>query len=254
MVNFTTKYNDMKKLLGLILFLVCMCASCASKKVPTKKLLIINGLFFYEKPEQVPTGVTITISMLKDSIWGGIPILNYPHELSDAAKKYAIPVEEIKNGKEILERAKNVQGLQSQFISSKSNLDIGDSFPNFTLYDINGRKWTQKDLKGKKVVINFWYTGCGPCIKEMPELGSWVRKHRDVIFLAVTFESAEKIKDIVKKNKFHFHQLVDDKELRNQVGVSSYPFTLVLNEDGRITHIEVGTSLVQRANLLKALE
>ena len=88
----------------------------------------------------------------------------------------------------------------------------------------------------------------------MPELGSWVRKHRDVIFLAVTFESAEKIKDIVKKNKFHFHQLVDDKELRNQVGVSSYPFTLVLNEDGRITHIEVGTSPVQRANLLKALE
>ena len=252
MVNFTTKYNDMKKLLGLILLL--MCTSCASQKVPTKKLLIINGLFFYEKPEQVPTGVTITISMLKDSIWGGIPILNYPHELSDAAKKYAIPVEEIKNGKEILERAKNVQGLQSQFISSKSNLDIGDSFPNFTLYDINGRKWTQKDLKGKKVVINFWYTGCGPCIKEMPELGSWVRKHRDVIFLAVTFESAEKIKDIVKKNKFHFHQLVDDKELRNQVGVSSYPFTLVLNEEGRITHIEVGTSPVQRANLLKALE
>ena len=242
----------MKKLLGLILLL--MCTSCASQKVPTKKLLIINGLFFYEKPEQVPTGVTITISMLKDSIWGGIPILNYPHELSDAAKKYAIPVEEIKNGKEILERAKNVQGLQSQFISSKSNLDIGDSFPNFTLYDINGRKWTQKDLKGKKVVINFWYTGCGPCIKEMPELGSWVRKHRDVIFLAVTFESAEKIKDIVKKNKFHFHQLVDDKELRNQVGVSSYPFTLVLNEEGRITHIEVGTSPVQRANLLKALE
>ena len=171
MVNFTTKYNDMKKLLGLILLL--MCTSCASQKVPTKKLLIINGLFFYEKPEQVPTGVTITISMLKDSIWGGIPILNYPQELSDAAKKYAIPVEEIKNGKEILERAKNVQGLQSQFISSKSNLDIGDSFPNFTLYDINGRKWTQKDLKGKKVVINFWYTGCGPCIKEMPELGSW---------------------------------------------------------------------------------
>ncbi len=254
MVNFTTKYNDRKKLLGLILFLVCMCASCASQKVPTKKLLIINGLFFYEKPEQVPTGVAITISMLKDSIWGGIPILNYPQELSDAAKKYAIPVEEIKNGKEILERAKNVRGLQSQIISSKSNLDIGDSFPNFTLYDINGRKWTQKDLKGKKVVINFWYTGCGPCIKEMPELGSWVRKHRDVIFLAVTFESAEKIKDIVKKNKFHFHQLVDDKELRNQVGVSSYPFTLVLNEDGRITHIEVGTSPVQRANLLKALE
>ena len=123
-------------------------------------------------------------------------------------------------------------------------------------HDVGGfcRQWTQEDLKGKKVVINFWYTGCGPCIKEMPELGSWVKKHRDVIFLAVTFESAEKIKDIVKENKFHFHQLVDDKELRNQVGVSSYPYTLVLNEEGVITHIEVGTSPVQREKLLKALE
>ena len=83
MVDFTTKYNDMKKLLGLILFLVCMSTSCASQKTQTKNLLIINGLFFYEKPEQVPSGVTITMSMLKDSIWGIIPILNYPQELSD---------------------------------------------------------------------------------------------------------------------------------------------------------------------------
>ena len=88
----------------------------------------------------------------------------------------------------------------------------------------------------------------------MPELGRWVRKHRDETFLAVTFESAEKIKQVVKDNKFRFHQLVNDEELIAQVGVSSYPFTVVLDEEGRIILIEVGTSPVQRENILKAIK
>ena len=88
----------------------------------------------------------------------------------------------------------------------------------------------------------------------MPELGRWVRKHRNVTFLAVTFESGEKIKQVVKDNKFRFHQLVNDEELIGQVGVSSYPFTVVLDEEGRIILIEVGTSPVQRENILKAIK
>ena len=145
---------------------------------------------------------------------------------------------------------------KTTYNDNKTNQTKKNNDEEISNHNVGGfcRQWTQEDLKGKKVVINFWHTGCAPCIKEMPELGSWVRKHRDVLFLAVTYENAEKIKDIVKENKFHFHQLVDDKELRNQVGVSSYPYTLVLNEEGVITHIEVGTSPVQREKLLKALE
>ena len=48
--------------------------------------------------------------------------------------------------------------------------------------------------------------------------------------------------------------MVNDEELIAQVGVSSYPFTVVLDEEGRIILIEVGTSPVQRENILKAIK
>ena len=239
----------MKKHLSALLFLL-LCTSCVTQQ---KHLKISNGMFFYEKPEQIPPGTVIAMGTLEDSIWGTITILDYP-QLSEAAKQYAIPTRKIKNGKSILERAANVRRFHTTTLAPKMNVAVGDEFPDFTLRDINGREWSKRDLIGKKAVINFWFTGCGPCIREMPELGRWVRKHRDVTFLAVTFESADKIKQIVKDNKFRFHQLVDDKELQAQVGVSSYPFTVVLDEDGKIILIEVGTSPVQRDNILKSIK
>ena len=234
--------------------LMMLFSSCASQKVENQSLMIINGMFFHEKPEQLPAEIVVMASLIKDSVWGDIHIHTYPKELSEAAKKYAIPVEKIKNGEDILKRASNAPKFPTVRHEYAMNLTIGDTFPDFTLYDVKGRQWSNKELKGKKVVINFWFTGCRPCIKEMPELGRWVRKHRDVIFLAVTFESAEKIKDIVKENKFRFHQLVDDESLIGQVGVNSFPCTLVLDEEGKVAHIEVGTTPVQRENILKALE
>ena len=234
----------------LALAVAVLCSSCSTQH---KTLKITNGMFFYEKPEQVPPGTVVEMAMLEDSVWGKITILDYP-QLSEAAKKYAIPTEKIKNGEDILKRAANARRFHTTILAPTMNVSVGDTFPRFTLRDMNGREWSNKDLMGRKAVINFWFTGCGPCIKEMPELGRWVRKHRNVTFLAVTFESGEKIKQVVKDNKFRFHQLVNDEELIAQVGVSSYPFTVVLDEEGRIILIEVGTSPVQRENILKAIK
>ncbi|MBO5250899.1 MAG: TlpA family protein disulfide reductase [Bacteroidaceae bacterium] len=244
----------MKQILILFILLLTCPPLMAQQRNTNKKLMIINGMFFHEMPEQMPADIIITTSMLKDSAWGNIAVYNYPQELSEAAKELAIPVENIKNGKEILEKSKSARKFQTKIANTTMNVKIGDSFPSFTLYDINGRKWSNKDLTGKKAVVNFWYTGCGPCIKEMPELGTWVQQYPDVVFLAITFESADKIKKIVADKKFYFHQLVNDEELMKKIGVNQFPFTLVLNEKGKIIHIETGTSPTQRANILKALK
>ena len=119
--------------------------------------------------------------------------------------------------------------------------------------DNKENEWSLKDFAGKKVVINFWYTGCTPCRKEMPELGGWVSKHPDVLFVAITYESAEAIEKIVAENGFHFHQLVDADDLVEIIGVGSYPLTLVLDEQSRIVLLESGTTPVQRARILRAI-
>lgn len=46
----------------------------------------------------------------------------------------------------------------------------GKALPPFRLRGLDGREWTQEDLKGKVAVINVWATWCAPCVAELPHL------------------------------------------------------------------------------------
>ena len=62
---------------------------------------------------------------------------------------------------------------KSQMIEMKDNIEdkndlIGKEALPFTATDIAGNNYTLESLKGKIIVINFWFVECKPCVMEMP--------------------------------------------------------------------------------------
>jgi cytochrome c biogenesis protein CcmG/thiol:disulfide interchange protein DsbE len=55
---------------------------------------------------------------------------------------------------------------------------VGQPAPPFTLTTYDGEQVTLDQLRGKVVVLNYWATWCAPCRVELPELDTYMRRHR----------------------------------------------------------------------------
>ena len=60
--------------------------------------------------------------------------------------------------------------------AAKEAIKPGVVAPDFTLDDINGKPFTLSSLRGKYVVLDFWGSWCGWCIKGMPDMKKYYEK------------------------------------------------------------------------------
>ena len=108
-----------------------------------------------------------------------------------------------------------------------------------TRKNMQGKKSSLRDLRGKIVVLNFWATWCGPCNAEMPMLVS-AANHYDaqrVAFVGVSVDeptTQNKIAEYVRKLRIDYPIWVgatDDEMKRLQLG-NSVPCTAFIDADG----------------------
>lgn len=115
----------------------------------------------------------------------------------------------------------------------------GQPLPDFNFKDIYGKELKLKDLKGKPLVINFWFAGCIPCLSELPELNALKEKYKnsDVIFLSMTFEKKSVVINYLKKHPFNFTPISDVKAYCDHM-TDLYPLTLFVDKNGIISSAE----------------
>ena len=70
------------------------------------------------------------------------------------------------------------QMIQYQEEGSLNNEFIGKPALPFSVTDLLGNAYSIDKLKGKLIVINFWFVECKPCIMEMPDLNKLVEKYK----------------------------------------------------------------------------
>jgi thiol-disulfide isomerase/thioredoxin len=118
----------------------------------------------------------------------------------------------------------------------------GDSHPvNLPFKDMNGKKVSVRELRGKYVVLNFWATWCGPCRAEMPIFVEAEKQYapRGVAFIAASLDSRAtrpKIPAFIEEFKIPFAVWtgastmdLDDLKLGEAL-----PATAFLDREGRI--------------------
>jgi cytochrome c biogenesis protein CcmG, thiol:disulfide interchange protein DsbE len=122
--------------------------------------------------------------------------------------------------------------------NKRAGLQIGDSIPDVTLTDFQGKTVTlPKDLKGKVALVRFWSIDCHFCDKEiLLSLETLFQKYSDKDFVPVAINESrvDKTDERLKKfNHLTYPMLVDGYGLAAQhFGVIGLPTTFVIDEEG----------------------
>lgn len=115
---------------------------------------------------------------------------------------------------------------------------VGDEAPDFTLPNLDGQVTSLSGLRGKVVLVNFWATWCGPCRIEMPHLEKLYQEYhkQGVVFLTISDEDPETIRQFLKTQKYSFGSMVDAKSIVSSLyGVRGIPHTFLIDRLGRVT-------------------
>ncbi len=127
--------------------------------------------------------------------------------------------------------------------ANKTGLTIGAKAPDFELKTLSGETVKLSDLKGKKVMLNFWATWCGPCKAEMPEMEQFFKSaDKDIKILAVNIDPQLDVKGFVDEYKLTFPILLDTEDAVNEkYQVVAIPTTYFIDSNGIIQNKFPGT-------------
>lgn len=156
------------------------------------------------------------------------------------------------------ERIKTQQAARSEYAESAAQKAKAMALPPvmWELTDFDGKKHALADYKGKVVVLDFWYRGCGWCIRAMPQIKQVAEhfKKRPVAVLGMNRDlKDEDAKFVIDKLKLNYPTL-KAPELPEQYLVQGFPTLVVLDQQGKVRRYEVGYSPTLREDLTKAID
>lgn len=165
--------------------------------------------------------------------------------LNALSDKYLVGTTDPNYGKEIASMKEKI-----------SKLSVGNFLPNFNCFDLSGNIVELDKLKGKVVLMFFYGSGCGSCVKTYPTLNKLYSKYKNDNFylLGISVDKETKYEKYfypsLKKYGIHWPQTFDYK-LFGQYNINALSTSLLVDKDGRLVLISRAGETVAASEFLK---
>ena len=125
---------------------------------------------------------------------------------------------------------------------------IGEIAPDLALTGLDGKQHRLSEYRGRRVLLNFWATWCGPCLKEMPELVKAQANvgEKNAIVVGIAMDDPERVRGFLATHPVNYPVLIgslDSPSTSLRLGNVGelLPYSVLLDGNGRLLATRRGT-------------
>jgi thiol-disulfide isomerase/thioredoxin len=136
------------------------------------------------------------------------------------------------------ERELPVAQTIKNYLFPLKKVGVGDAMADAELKAFDGSTHRLSDYLGKYVILDFWATGCGPCLKSMPELKALGEKYPDTVkIIGINLDASEEVwragTEMYKPSELNLNA-PPSSDIDKRYGVRGIPHYVILSPGGVI--------------------
>lgn len=141
----------------------------------------------------------------------------------------------------------SVLALAAVLLGAWTSINAADQLkpaPAWALKDMEGKEVKLADFKGKVVILDFWATWCGPCVKEIPDFIELQKQHGKaglmVVGVAAGDEEVAVVKKFAQKKGINYQIVMGNDDVAKWYNIEGLPTTCIIDREGKIVRTHVG--------------